>query len=107
MKSMTARQQEVLAAIIGHWKAHSLPPTVRDICRLCNINSTNGVMGHLRALRDKGQLLPHPEGKSRSIVPTIIHQYLQQIDIGGLMAADGGPTVADTGVTAAASERAE
>ena len=56
MKTLTARQQEILNFIedyewrLGHW------PSIRDIQEKFCFKSTNAVMGHLRALEKKPAL---------------------------------------------------
>lgn len=60
MKSLTARQAEVLEFIREEIKTRGLPPTIAEIARALSVSSPNGVRDHLRALARKGviELLP-------------------------------------------------
>lgn len=54
MREITARQAEVLSAIINHIEQVGAPPTIRELGRTCAISSLRGVTVHLDALKSKG-----------------------------------------------------
>lgn len=56
MKSLTARQKEILDFIEQHEWRNGFWPSIREIQKRFNFRSTNAVMGHLRALERKGAL---------------------------------------------------
>ena len=60
----TARQMEALAYIRAYQSKHGVPPTVRRIGEALGIASTNAVLGHLKSLHKKGQLLRTTRGTS-------------------------------------------
>ena len=66
MKDLTERQIEVLEYIKNWIDINEMPPTVIEITNGLQLNSTNGVRGHLQALARKGaiELIP---GASRGI----------------------------------------
>ena len=56
MVGLTARQAQVLEAIIGHIEDHHAPPTLSWLCEAVGIRSTNGMSDHVRALERKGYI---------------------------------------------------
>lgn len=62
---LTPRQQDVLGWIAGFIYANGFSPSVREIANSYGW-TTNGVMGHLKALRRKGRVT-WVEGQSRTI----------------------------------------
>lgn len=66
VRALTARQRDVLEFIKRTIKTKGYGPTVREIGDAVDINSPNGVVGHLRALIKKGLILRQPH-LSRSI----------------------------------------
>jgi len=60
MKSLTARQAEVLGVIRDRVKTTGIPPTIAEIAATLGVTSPNGVRGHLQALARKGaiELIP-------------------------------------------------
>lgn len=56
MSDLTPRQQEILAFIMDHVARKGYAPTIRDIGRVANIRSPNGVMCHINALVRKGYI---------------------------------------------------
>ena len=77
-KPMTARQEEILSAIIEHIRQNYMPPSVRDIGEACGISSPNGVTGHLKALRARGLLVGDPGHKSRNIIPVDLKECIDK-----------------------------
>jgi repressor LexA len=63
--TLTPRQQDVLEFIEGWINVHGFSPTVREIASHYGW-TTNGVAGHLKALRRKGRIT-WQEGQSRTI----------------------------------------
>jgi DNA-binding MarR family transcriptional regulator len=57
---LTERQLRVLVAIEQFIAARGYPPTVRALCEMLRLTSTNGVSEHLRALVRKGYLERDP-----------------------------------------------
>lgn len=76
-RPLTERQKEVLAAIRSHIERHGHSPTIRELCAVTGLKSTNGVVDHLRALRRKGAIEWPQEMKSRTIrLPRPDSRYL-------------------------------
>lgn len=50
----TPRQLELLRHIWRYTERAGRPPTIRELCEVMHINSTNGVLDHLQALTKKG-----------------------------------------------------
>jgi SOS-response transcriptional repressor LexA len=64
---LTARQSEVLRAIVGHYADKGHPPTVRELCAVFGIRSPNGIVCHLRGLHKKGRIVWPRDTRSRAI----------------------------------------
>lgn len=75
---MTERQQQVLDAILDHWRQNYTPPTIRELGDALGIASPNGINGHLKALRKRGKLLADVEHKARRIVPVEVVALLKE-----------------------------
>jgi repressor LexA len=60
-KKLSARQQGMLKFVQEFMAENSLPPTVRDIQKACNISSTSVVDYNLRILQREGFLRRRPE----------------------------------------------
>ena len=54
--SLTPKQQETLDHIIGFQRKYGRTPTIRELCRLMNIKSTNGIVDRLNRLEAKGKI---------------------------------------------------
>lgn len=52
--TLTDRQREIVKVISAFWLAHGYAPTLRELCALTGIRSTNGVSDHLRLIAKKG-----------------------------------------------------
>jgi repressor LexA len=65
MKTLTARQQEVLDFITSYLDAHAYPPTIREIAESFAI-SVKGAYDHVKALEKKG-FLRLGENRSRAL----------------------------------------
>ena len=62
----TAKQMLVYRAIVRHWGRTGVFPTVRELCGVFGIASTNGIACHLRALAAKGWIDYTPQRGKRS-----------------------------------------
>ncbi len=54
---LTARQQLVMDYVVQYVRENEIPPTLREIGKALEINSTNGVSDHLRVLERKGWII--------------------------------------------------
>ena len=72
---LTRRQAKILEFVHERLHAGAAGPTVREIAERFDIQSPNGVTGHLRALERKGFIARSPH-KSRSI--TLSPQWTEQ-----------------------------
>lgn len=66
---LTAQQLAVMKFIAGYWVKNLRSPSVRDIGVFMGISSPNGVLCHLKALTEKGQIKPIGEGSHRMLFP--------------------------------------
>ncbi|RPJ43347.1 MAG: repressor LexA, partial [Candidatus Latescibacterota bacterium] len=66
MRTLTARQQEILDYLVEHARETGYPPTIREIGFRFGIRSTKGVVDHLTALERKGHIR-RVLGKSRAL----------------------------------------
>lgn len=55
-RALTLRQLQLLNSIRNYIAAHRYPPTIRELCDLLGVRSTNGVAEQLRALEKKGAI---------------------------------------------------
>jgi repressor LexA len=96
MKDLTKRQKEVLSFISGFIKAHSYPPTIREIAEHFTM-SVKGAHDHVTALKRKG-FLTHVEKRPRTIELTGSHKEnaasLVEVPILGTVAA-GHPILSE------------
>ena len=60
MSTLTRRQKEILAIIRDYIKYQGYPPTVRELCRIAGVASTNGMLGILDKLKKKGYIKSRP-----------------------------------------------
>jgi len=51
---------DILKFIIDSWQENGFPPTIREICRGCNISSTSVVSYHLDILERRGEIERNP-----------------------------------------------
>ena len=66
---LTKRQRAVYRAIARHYADHRFPPSIREIGKLLDISSPNGVVCHVRALQRKGWVVATAK-TARSILPS-------------------------------------
>lgn len=51
---LTDRQREIFVAIYESARDKGFQPSIRELCDLTGIRSTNGIVGHLNGLERKG-----------------------------------------------------
>ncbi len=68
MDGLTPRQTGCLRHIIEYIRENGIAPTRRELVRLADQKSTNGVRQILLALEKKGYVKLHPPGRVRNIV---------------------------------------
>lgn len=66
---LTERQADVLLAIMQYRDQHGYSPSYRELAKLLDIESLNGVVYHIEALTRKGAL--DTDGTARSLVPRV------------------------------------
>ena len=93
LKSLTARQIEILRLIESHVQESGFPPTRAEICSAMGFSSPNAAETHLRALARKG-VIEMTSGASRGIR---LVQDLSQLPVIGRVAA-GSPMLAEENV---------
>lgn len=55
-KKITKCQQVVLDGIVEYQKMYGFAPSIRELCKICNLSSTSTVAMHLKRLEDKGYI---------------------------------------------------
>lgn len=75
MEELTDKQEEVLLKIKYFIKVNGYSPTIRELCDLCNLNSTATMFVHLQKLKEKGYIDYIPK-KFRTI--KIIKDYIRR-----------------------------
>ena len=66
MEKLTNKQENVLKELKKYMAKKGYPPTVRELCKATNLNSTATVQTHLNTLVQKGFITKDPE-KNRTI----------------------------------------
>lgn len=66
MKDLTKKQKEMLDKIKLYIDNYKRPPSIRDLCFLCGVNSTATVYVHLQKIKEKGYI-DYIKGEHRSI----------------------------------------
>ncbi len=86
-QTLTDRQRTIFHYIRDQIQENGYGPTIRDIQNEMGFKSPNGVVGHLRALENKG-LITRQSNKSRSIVLTDeVHEETKGLPLAGRVAA--------------------
>ena len=62
-----AKEQETYDAIVEHIRKFGYPPTVRELCEMCDVKSTSTMYARLDQLQKKG-LIDIVKGSNRTIV---------------------------------------
>lgn len=65
---ITDCQRRVYDAIVGYIEQFGYAPSVRDLCRLTDISSPNGVTTHLKVLEARGWIT-RSQRQARTIRP--------------------------------------
>lgn len=61
------KEQETYDAIIEHIRTHGYPPTIRELCDMCDVKSTSTMYARLDQLQQNG-LIDIVKGSNRTIV---------------------------------------
>lgn len=79
MEKLTKKQGEVLDAIKKLLAKNGYPPTVREVGREVNLNSSATIHTHIAHLENKGYL-KKGQNKNRTIELTVPNEYLENKD---------------------------
>ena len=66
-KRLTEKQEKVLLSIKRYIKKNKISPTIRELCKINNVSSTQTIHDYLQRLKAKGYLT-YIENSGRSIV---------------------------------------
>ncbi len=80
MEKLTDKQEKVLTSIkkfIGH---NGYAPTIRELCKICNLSSTATMFVHLKNLTKKGYI-NQTESKFRTIELNVPNEYDEKTNI--------------------------
>lgn len=75
-KELSKKQEKVLKEIKKYIAKNNYPPTVRELCKILNLNSTSTIHFHLNTLIDKGYL-KRKDGGSRTLEVVGKNEYLE------------------------------
>lgn len=75
---LTKRQEEVLRCIVEFQSECDYAPSIMDICERMGIRSTNGVVGHIRALMRKGFLERSSKARSLRLTDLAKRLYVKE-----------------------------
>lgn len=64
---LTKRDKEILDCIKSYMKEHGTTPTIREICDLTGLYSTNSVYVHFQNLVDMGYIFKNGNGHGYSV----------------------------------------
>ena len=67
MAKLTKRDREILDCIKSYMKENGTTPTIREICELTGLYSTNSVYVHFQNLVDMGYILKKGNGNGYSV----------------------------------------
>ena len=74
-QKITNRQQVVLDGIVENQKRYGFAPSIRELCKICNLSSTSTVAAHLKSLEDKGYI------KRKEDAPRAIAVLCQEVAV--------------------------
>lgn len=74
-KGITKRQQMVLDGIVEYRNQYGFAPSIRELCKICNLSSTSSVVSHLKALEEKGYI------KRKEDAPRAIAVLCQEVAV--------------------------
>ncbi len=78
MTPPTARQSEILAAVVRHMATHGgQVPTIEWLCGELEIKSKNGVSNHLKVLAKKGLISEAERSQARSFRVCGLAEHLE------------------------------
>ena len=75
MEKLTSKQNEILTVIKKFIANKGYAPTIRELCKLCNLNSTATMFVHLKNLTNKGYI-NQTENKFRTIELNVPNEYV-------------------------------
>ncbi len=75
MEKLTSKQNEILTVIKKFIANKGYAPTIRELCKLCNLNSTATMFVHLKNLTNKGYI-NQTENKFRTIELNVPNEYI-------------------------------
>lgn len=88
MRTLSAKQEKILAFIRRFMAEHSYPPTIRDIVRGCGISSTSVAEYNLAILEREGYLRRHKEvSRGIELLGESVPRHIRLIPIIGTIAA--------------------
>ena len=77
MEKLTTKQEEILTVIKKFIAEKGYAPTIRELCKLCNLSSTATMFVHLKNLTNKGYI-SQTENKFRTIELNVQNEYAQK-----------------------------
>ena len=75
MEKLTVKQEQILTVIKIFIANKGYAPTIRELCKLCNLNSTATMFVHLKNLTNKGYI-NQTENKFRTIELNVPNEYI-------------------------------
>ena len=75
MEKLTAKQEFILNEIKKFIAEKGYAPTIRELCKLCNLSSTATMFVHLKNLTNKGYI-SQTESKFRTIELNVPNEYI-------------------------------
>ena len=75
MEKLTSKQNEILTVIKKFVANKGYAPTIRELCKLCNLSSTATMFVHLKNLTSKGYI-NQTENKFRTIELNVPNEYV-------------------------------
>lgn len=79
MEKLTNKQNEILTVIKKFIATKGYAPTIRELCKLCNLSSTATMFVHLKNLTKKGYI-NQAENKFRTIELNVPNEYIVKND---------------------------
>ena len=75
MEKLTTKQEQILTEIKKFIASKGYAPTIRELCKLCNLSSTATMFVHLKNLTKKGYI-SQDENKFRTIDLNVPNEYI-------------------------------
>ena len=79
MEKLTTKQEQILTEIKKFIASKGYAPTIRELCKLCNLSSTATMFVHLKNLASKGYI-SQTESKFRTIELNVPNEYASSSD---------------------------